>query len=614
MRLAGLWLGLLMAVTCHADTRVLLQLVDYVGVDYPEAVADGQIINAGEYAEMEEFAGRIATEITALEQPADSPLAQQAQALRAAIDAKAPATRIAALTQQIREQLMADPTLALLPDRAPDLAAAAHLYQTHCAVCHGPEGRGDGPAAGGMEPAPTNFRDVERASQRSLFGLYNTVSLGVDGTGMTAFPHLSDHQRWSLAFLVGGLFGESVAPAAPRSDPAALRAVALSTPAEWTADGKGSIGEALWYRQHPTPLFSDAPDPLLAARQLLAQSLDSFRQGDLPEARQAAIAAYLDGFELAEASLSNVDGDLLVATEQALMAYREALGTTQPVDVEARYAAADRLLTQAQSALEGDELAPGVAFVSSLIILLREGLEAMVVLAAMITFLVRTGHRHALRYVHAGWIAALLAGGVTWAISTFLITIGGATREITEGVTALLAAAVLFYVGFWMHGAGNAKRWNDFLQARMQAALDRRALWTLTLLAFLAVYREVFETVLFYQALWSQAGAGSGRAVIGGASVAVVMLLVVTWLLARFGLRLPLRQLFLAGGYLMVALAVIFAGKGVAAMQEAGQVPLTGVGDLQIGWLGIYPTAETVGIQLLLLLAGAGLLWRRAER
>ena len=94
-----------------------------------------------------------------------------------------------------------------------------------------------------------------------------------------------------------------------------------------------------------------------------------------------------------------------------------------------------------------------------------------------------------------------LDGGVTWLAASYLITLSGADREITEGVTALLAAAMLLYVGFWMHRHAHAARWKAFIETRVASALSGRTMWALGSISFLAVYREAFETVLFYQAL-----------------------------------------------------------------------------------------------------------------
>src|SRR5690606_23417907 len=124
-------------------------------------------------------------------------------------------------------------------------------------------------------------------------------------------------------------------------------------------------------------------------------------------------------------------------------------------------------------------------------------------------------------YVHAGWAAALSAGALTWVAATWLIAISGASRELTEGFGSLFAAVVLLWVGLWMHGKSHAQQWQRYIREKMQGVLTRRSGWFLFGLAFLVVYREVFETILFYTALWTQ---GNGGAVIGGALGAVVLL------------------------------------------------------------------------------------------
>jgi len=201
------------------------------------------------------------------------------------------------------------------------------------------------------------------------------------------------------------------------------------------------------------------------------------------------------------------------------MDLRRAMRRNLPVaEVHAAGEEVLALLQTARDSRTGESLSPWVAFVSALVILLREGLEAILVLGAMAAFLNKTGRRDGLPWLHGGWIAALGVGVLTWVVSNYVIAISGATREITEGITALIAAAVLFYVGFWMHSKLNAKRWQAFLQESMQRALNRRGLWALSGIAFIAVYREVFETVLFFQALWAEVSVPAAEsAVLGGA-------------------------------------------------------------------------------------------------
>ena len=230
-------------------------------------------------------------------------------------------------------------------------------------------------------------------------------------------------------------------------------------------------------------------------------------------------------------------------------------------------------------------------------ILLREGLEALLIVVAMIAFLRKAERPEVLRYVHGGWVAALVAGGATWAAATFFISISGASRELTEGFGSLLAAVVLVSVGIWMHGKSHADAWQTYIRDKLSHALSKRSAWFLFLLAFVVVYREVFETILFYAAIWSQ---GGHVGMLAGALTAVAILAVVAWALLAYSKRLPIGRFFSLSSILMAVLSVVLVGKGVAALQEAGWLdvhPLAWIPRIEI--LGLYPTVEGVAVQLL---------------
>jgi len=181
-----------------------------------------------------------------------------------------------------------------------------------------------------------------------------------------------------------------------------------------------------------------------------------------------------------------------------------------------------------------------------------------------------------------------------------VVTLSGASREVTEGVTALIAAAMLLYVGFWMHRHAHAARWQSFIETRVQAALSGRTRWALASIAFLAVYREAFETVLFYQALWIEAGPSGRLAVVGGFGAAALGLALLAWLILKMGLRLPVGWFFGVGAWLMAVLAVVLAGKGIAALQHAGRLPVEPLDLPTIPSLGVYPTWQGVLTQIAL--------------
>jgi high-affinity iron transporter len=190
-----------------------------------------------------------------------------------------------------------------------------------------------------------------------------------------------------------------------------------------------------------------------------------------------------------------------------------------------------------------------------------------------------------------------------------LISISGASREIMEGVAALLAAAVLFYVGFWMHSKTHAAQWQAYIRDNIHRHLSTGTLWGIAGLAFIAVYREVFETVLFYQSLLTQAQPSQFMSITTGFLAGVVVLAAVAWVMIKFSMRLPIGKFFSFTTYLMLALSFVLMGKAVAALQEAALIAISPLPlNINISWLGIHATWEGILSQLLILLLSVFLL------
>jgi len=606
--------------------ETILHVLDYVSVDYPEAVKDGTVADQGEYDEQLEFVARARALVDRLpERAGRADVAAQADALIALVRRRAPGADVATSAQRLRRAVIAAYDVAVAPRRPPDLAAAATLYAAQCASCHGAAGRGDGPAAKALSPPPANFHDRGRMAQRSVFGLYTTISLGVPGTGMVGFAGLSDEQRWGLAFHVSAL-GVPAGELASGADRwragegkelfGDLRAVATLTEREVRERaGAGAAAVLAFLRSRPD---SVGEDPLARSARLLRESAAAYRAGDARAAQDLATAAYLEGFELVEPALDAVDRPMRATVEAEMLRHRSLLRDGAPVEaVEAQARAIADLLDQVRGRLGGGALAPVTAFAGALVILLREGLEAIIVVAAIAALLVKAGRRDALAYVHAGWVGALALGAVTWVAASRMVTLSGASRETTEGVIALIAAGMLLSVGFWMHGKAYSARWRAFIDERLGGAVSRRATWALALLSFLAVYREAFETVLFAQALWQQAGPDGRHAALGGFAVALAALAALGWVIVRGSVHLPVGVFFGATSALLALLAVVFAGKGVAALQEAGVVPVSPVHGPALPVLGLYPSAQGLVLQAALMVtiaAGFALTHRAARR
>ncbi|WP_449430327.1 FTR1 family protein [Pseudomonas putida] len=585
-----------------AEATKALHLLDYIGADYPPTVSNGKVIDAGEYREQQEFSAVLADLLKGLPAHAErAALEQGVEALRQAIDQRQDGASVARQARQLGARLAVAYEVSQAPVITPDPARGASLYAQNCSICHGDSGAGDGPAGVGLEPPPANLRLVERLDQLSLFDLYNTLGLGIEGTEMPSFAdQLDERQRWDVAAYVASF---SAKPEAAKGDKTwNLADLARQTPAEVAANEGAAVVEAFRAQRAQPPQVKRGPAQLLEyTASTLDKSLAAYRAGDHDQAYDLSVAAYLEGFELVESSLDNIDTQARKDTEKSLMAYRQSLQDGLPVaQAEQRLAEAKGKLAQASKLLGSDGLSWSLSYISGLLILLREGLEAILVLAAILAFLRNTGQQSAVRSVNVGWGLALVAGFATWALAAYVIDVGGAQRELLEGCTALFAAVMVLWLGVWMHDRRHAAAWQDYIKSSLVSGGGR---FGFAVLAFFSVYRELFEVILFYETLWLQAGPAGHQAVLAGGATAVVLLMGLAWVILRGSAKLPLSLFFRINAALLCALSVVFAGHGVKALQEAGVLGTRPVAFFEFDWLGIHADAYSLAAQAVALLA-----------
>ena len=579
-----------------------LHLIDYIGADYPPTVENGKVIDETEYREQLEFLAVLKGLITDLPQrPERDELVQGVNALQTAIEQREDGTAVAREARQLGAKLAVAYEVSQAPAITPDPTRGAPLYAQHCSVCHGETGAGDGPASLGMTPPPANLRDAQRLDRLSLYAIYNTLGLGVEGTDMPSFAdQLDERQRWDLATYIAGL---SADPNAAKADKIYnLADLARQTPNEvLAAEGPEATATFRAQRAQP-PQVKRGPAQLLDyTSATLDKSLAAYRAGDREQAYDLSVAAYLEGFELVESSLDNVDANVRKNTEKALMAYRQSLQDGLPIEqVEQRLEAAKALLKESAALLGSDGLSWTLSYVSGLLILLREGLEAILVLAAILAFLRNTGQQSAVRSVNVGWGLALVAGLATWALAAYVIDVSGAQRELLEGCTALFASVMVLWLGVWMHDRRHAAAWQDYIKSSLVSGGGR---FGFAILAFFSVYRELFEVILFYETLWLQAGPAGHNAVLAGGATALVLLMGLAWIILRGSAKLPLALFFSINAALLCALSVVFAGHGVKALQEAGIFGTRPVAFFDFDWLGIHADAYSLSAQAVAILA-----------
>ena len=597
------------AQTPASAVQTTWRLLDYVAVDYPGAVKDGRVISTSEFAEMREFTATAENQIRTLPKSSSLPsLISQAEALQAKVDAKAPAGAIAQAARQLGADLLKAYPVPLAPAQLPDLNRGNALFQTTCAACHGATGHGNGPAAASLDPKPVNFTDNKRARERSIFALEQVIDQGIGGTAMQSFASLPAQDRWNLAFKVstfayppdqaaeGKRIWES--DVALRSRIPDLSTLATITPATLAQQVGEEKATAVIAYLRSSPLAVEAPqgNSLAITRSRLAASVRAYANGNREEARKLALSAYLDGFEPVEPILAARNAELMHGIEAGMGEFRGAISQGRPVsEIQSKASALDGQFATAERALAPEASSSVSTFLSALTILVREGVEALLIVVAMIAFLSKAERVDELRYVHGGWIAALVAGVLTWLAATTLISFSGASRELTEGFGGIFAALVLVFVGIWMHGKAQADAWQRYVREKLNRALDQGSGWFLFGLAFVVVYREAFETILFYAAMWED----SPGALLAGVCVGAALLAAIAWVMLRYSAKLPIAQFFRYSSILMAALAVILAGKGIAAIQEAGLIGVTPLSFVpNIEWIGLQPSLQVVLAQL----------------
>ena len=579
-----------------------LHLLDYIGADYPQSVQAGKVISESEYREQLEFTKVLQGLIAAMpDKPEKAGLEQGVSTLHSAIAARQDGADVARQARQLGAKLAVAYEVSQAPIITPDPTRGAPLYAQHCSVCHGDAGAGDGPAGVGLTPPPANLRDVARQDRLSLYAIYNTLGMGVEGTDMPAFAdQLDDRQRWDLATYIASF---SADPAAATSEKTYnIADLARQTPAEvLAAEGPQAAATFRAQRAQP-PQVKRGPAQLLDyTAATLDKSVAAYRAGDHDQAYDLSVAAYLEGFELVESSLDNVDANVRKDTEKSLMAYRQSLQDGLPVaEVQKRLDAAKARLKASAGLLGSDGLSWSLSYISGLLILLREGLEAILVLAAILAFLRNTGQQSAVRGVNVGWGLALVAGLATWALAAFVIDVSGSQRELLEGATALFAAVMVLWLGVWMHDRRHAAAWQDYIKSSLVGGGGRFGFATL---AFFSVYRELFEVILFYETLWLQAGPAGHNAVLAGGATALVLLVGLAWVILRGSAKLPLSLFFSINAGLLCALSVVFAGHGVKALQEAGIFGTRPVPFFDFDWLGIHADAYSLTAQAVAIMA-----------
>jgi high-affinity iron transporter len=571
----------------ESRVKKIVMMMNIVNKEYHEGIADGKIINAAEYEEslvfLEQAFGRYQTLIEDTKQ--DELIDRFSSLIQKIKDKEDPGliqSEVNAINSGILKKF--NIKLSQTPSEPVSLENGRILYMNNCKVCHGIEGKGDGPIAPQLDPKPAVLANPQFTGDEfsKPYDNFQIINVGIANTAMVGWAdQFSEKELWDVTYFVRTFSNENVK----------LPLLVSQTSASGTKGNRKNSTKKIF-----NEVFS-----------LLDQSITAYREGRNLEATESTIDAYLT-YEKVEKQLITKRKGLGLKLESSFGRLQAEIKRKASIDlVEKIGQGISSDLKEAQQVLT-QETGFTSLFIQSLSIIVREGLEAILIIAALITFLIKSRNRDKLKAIYMGVLIGVIGSFITAYILKEILDISTANQEMMEGVIMLVAVVVLFYVSYWLVSKIEATKWQSYITGKMQKAVTTGSAFTLSMVAFLSVYREGFETVLFYKALYLSAG-DSTAGIIPGFVVGCLVLAVVYFLINQLGMRIPVKWFFVVTSVFLYYMAFMFMGKGLHELQMGGVLSLTGADFVpEIPWLGMYPTWETFIGQMVMVVAYAGAL------
>ncbi len=341
--------------------------------------------------------------------------------------------------------------------------------------------------------------------------------------------------------------------------------------------------------------------------QLIQQAIVLYQQGNAKKAILSVQDTYFDVFENSgmENKIGSRDSNFKAELEGYFTRLVSLMKAGQGDKLQDQAVGLSQNLAKAVEMLQGGEQSDWSMFLYSLLIILREGLEALLIVAAIVTYMVKNNHHDKLPVIRQSVYVALAASVVTAFIFQLIFENSGQNRELLEGFTMIIAVFMLFSMSYWLLSKVEAQNWKRYLEGKLSTALTAGSLFGLWVTSFLAIYREGAETVLFYYALIGDAKSAVSLAYLLAGFVSGAILLAICYFIMRYSVvKLPLKPFFMFTGSFMYMMAFVFAGKSVLELIEGKLFEPTLVASVpEISWLGVYPYVETLVPQAILILA-----------
>ena len=621
------------------EVRRLVLLANYISGDYKEAVSpEGTLVNKDEYEEMLEFAGTMSELYGSFEGFHEGLLSEMLE-LKELIKGKKDPKLVKKKSVYLAKELKKKHSLVAFLHTYPDLQRGKFVYESQCASCHGVSGDGKTPIAKALDPPPRNLIEKEFYEDLSPSRVHNTLKLGISGTSMFSYENiLSEEDKWHVSFYVTSMPFNSEKEKQLDSDFLSLLAGKLSWSSladmshkdltAWLA-GQGleaSLSHDIHLASFPEkslPLklekkksvrkaLTKSQAGLAYAKDKLGEARSEFELGNIAKLSGIVLDAYLEGFEEFEKELKALAPGKLKELEKRFMNLRLFSNPKnfEEKQFEGELSVLQLELEKLNSVFTKKIKRSGSAFsefVSSLTIIVREGLEAFLIVMALLALVGNLGVHSGKKWIHAAWVSAVILGFATYWLMNKVFELSGASRELLEAGLTGFAVLMLFYTGFWLLSQSGSKRWAHFVKGESENTLSQGNLWTFFALAFIAVYREAAETVLFYGALFSTASSPSF--VLFGFFAGVFLLLALCLGLLYYNIKIPLDKFFKMTSSLMFVLSFVLMGKAVYELIESGLLKGTYLQSIpRFEAFGIYPFLETLLAQGILLIVTIALL------
>lgn len=575
----------------------IVHMLNYLSNDYKNAVENGKVKSEDELKEMIGFAENIDKEIKALKintSQKDTLLGYSAKIVEL-VNNHADQSKLKEVSASAKRFLLLNTGLKTFPTNYPSISKGRTIYIGNCAKCHGDKGNGEGEDGKLLDPKPRNFLDNEKMSGISPFAAFNTVRYGIEGTGMKAHNNLTDSEVWDVAFYVLHLRHGQKTKTAPTLS---LEQIATKSDDELKTlvDGQ-SLSAIRTYE--PDSSNEKAIDK---AKSLLAKAHDLCLASDLEGADKLVTLAYLEGIEPYEFELKKTNPELIPVIEKQIAKIHETIQNKEAAQTVRELKKLDELLGKVESSVGGKDYKPLFSAFMTLSILMREGLEALLVIIIFMNILSVTNLEQWKKYVHLGWISAIGVGVLLWMGLGEIIKSSKLKMELLEGSLTITAVFLLVYVGFWLHKKSSIEQWKEFIQQKIKSETGKASFWGIFSLSFLVVFREIFESILFISTVDIQSRGEHRLYILLGCLIAFALIIALYFIFTKVSKNIPFKKIINFSIAILSVLAVTLIGKGIHSFQEAGIINQSFLNFEAIDLLGIFPTWQTLSAQIAMII------------